>query len=93
MQAYLHNYTYPCYAWMMYDWYLDGWWTSAMASDDAIDCKDHELAGFLDKALTIQLPDVTNETTDIGIVSSCACDLIFHLLVHLWMHVLFVFYQ
>ena len=46
MQAYLHNYTYPCYAWMMYDWYLDGWWTSAMAGDDAIDCKDHELAGF-----------------------------------------------
>ena len=47
-----------------------------MAGDDAIDCKDHEVAGFLDKALTIQLPDVTNETTDIGIVSSCGCDLI-----------------
>ena len=54
-----------------------------MAGDDAIDCKDNELAGFLGKALTIQLPDVTNEMTDIGIVSSCCCDLIFHLLVHL----------
>ena len=41
-----------------------------MAGDDVIDCKDHELAEFLDKALTIQLPDVTNETTDIGIVST-----------------------
>ena len=39
-----------------------------MADNDIINCKDHELAGFLDKALTIQLPDVTNETTDIGIV-------------------------
>ena len=39
-----------------------------MAGDDAIDCKDHELAEFLDKALTIQVPDVINETTDIGIV-------------------------
>lgn len=41
-----------------------------MAGNDVIDCKDHELAGFLDKALTIQLPDVTNETTDIGTVST-----------------------
>ena len=41
-----------------------------MAGNDVIDCKNHELAGFLDKVLTIQLPDVTNETTDIGIVST-----------------------
>ena len=55
----------------MYDWYQDGWWTLAVSGDDdAIDCKDHELAGFLDKALTIQLPDVSNETTDIGSVSN-----------------------
>ena len=40
-----------------------------MAGDDTVDCKDDELAGFVDKALTIQLPDVSNETTDIGIIS------------------------
>ena len=34
------------------------------------DCRDSELAGFLDRALTIKLPDISNETTDIGTVSS-----------------------
>ena len=34
------------------------------------DCRDNELAGFLDRALTIKLPDISNETTDIGTVSS-----------------------
>ena len=68
-QAFIHSYVYPRYAWVMYDWYQDGWWTLAISDDDdVIDCKDHELAGFLDKALTIQLPDVSNETTDIGTV-------------------------
>ena len=33
-------------------------------------CRDSELAGFLDRAITIKLPDVSNKTTDIGTVSS-----------------------
>lgn len=33
------------------------------------DCKDNELAGFLNGAITIKLPDVSNKTTDIGTVS------------------------
>ena len=33
-------------------------------------CRDSELAGFLDRAITIKLPDISNKTTDIGTVST-----------------------
>ena len=34
-------------------------------------CKDSELAGFLDGAITVKLPEISNKTTDIGAVSAC----------------------
>ena len=36
--------------------------------DDDVDCKDEDLEKFLDHALTIQFPDVSNETADVGSV-------------------------
>lgn len=68
MQAMQNNYVYPRYAWIFYDWYPKNWWTR---SDDAGpgDCSNEDLANFLDRALTIQLPEFGNETTDIGTVS------------------------
>lgn len=53
----------------MYDWYPDGWWTQEISGVDGdFDCSDSDLAIFLDRALTIQLPDVSNETVDVGSV-------------------------
>lgn len=71
MQALNHNYIYPWYAWILYDWYQDRWWTSEVSGVNLTSgtCKDDELAVFLDRAITIHLPEVSNETTDIGTVS------------------------
>jgi hypothetical protein len=73
VQAQRHNHVYPDYAWIFYDWYQDGWWT--MDVSGAVlkfgDCRDSELTNFLDRAITIKLPDTSNKTTDIGTVSKC----------------------
>ena len=73
LQAQSHNYIYPNYAWIFYDWYQDGWWTTDVsgATLEFGDCRDSELAGSLDRAITIKLPGVSNKTTDIGTVSTC----------------------
>ena len=53
----------------MYDWYPEGWWTQELSGvDDDVDCSNNDLAKFLERALTIQLPDVSNETVDVGSV-------------------------
>ena len=72
IQAQSHDYTYPKYAWIFYDWYRDGWWTADVSGTQLEfgACTDSELTGFLDGAITIKLPDVSNETTDIGAVST-----------------------
>ena len=67
MQAQKHNYTYPRYAWILYDWYADEWWT--MGSPIACKNSTSDLMTFLDRAITVQLPEFGNETTDIGTVS------------------------
>lgn len=66
-QASKNNYTYPRYVWIHYDWYPKNWWKSDVSASS--DCSNEELMEFLDNALTIQLPEFGNETTDIGTVS------------------------
>lgn len=70
VQAQSHNHVYPNYAWIFYDWYQDGWWTMDVSGAVFGGCRDSELAGFLDRAITIKLPDISNKTTDIGTVST-----------------------
>ena len=65
-QAQKHNYTYPRYAWILYDWYAEEWWTTGDPIDD---CSDGDLRRFLDRAVTVQLPEFGNGTTSIGTVS------------------------
>lgn len=67
IQARKKNYAFPRYVWIHYDWYPKNWWRSDRSVPG--DCSDDELMEFLDKALTIQLPEFGNETTEIGTVS------------------------
>ena len=65
VQAQKRNYTYPRYAWILYDWYAEEWWTMG----DPINCSDGDLRRFLDRTITVQLPEFGNGTTSIGTVS------------------------
>ena len=44
---------------------MDGWWKSNTPGD----CSNEDLERFLDKVLTVQLPEFGNGTTEIGTVS------------------------
>ena len=55
----------------MYDWYPSEWWILKELKPG--DCSNEELTEFLDKVLTIQLPEFGNGSTEIGTVSQwCA---------------------
>ena len=63
IQAQQHNYTYPRYAWIVYGWYPDNWWVSSEPDE----CSSDDLKIFLDRAFVLHLmPELNNETTDIG---------------------------
>ena len=62
--------TYPRYAWLIYGWYQDRWWTGAVDSN-MVDCTDQQLATFLERALVLQIfPSSEDPTapTDTGLV-------------------------
>ena len=70
-QASKRGYTYPNYAWILPDWYVDNWWTAAVDGGN-ISCTDQELEIFLEKTLVLQRylsPESNTVYTDTGIVS------------------------
>ena len=76
MQAAKEDLTYPRYAWIIYSWYAENWWTKDVAGT-VIDmsCSDDELTNFLEKARPIliqQLPVADDENAPAigGIVGS-----------------------
>ena len=68
-QAYLRGYTYPRYAWIVYAWYPEKWWT--LESDVPLNCTGDQVARFLERALATQVYAVTSDVyamTDTGLV-------------------------
>ena len=64
------GYTYPNYAWIFPDWYIDNWWTAAVDGGN-VSCTDQELETFLEKTLALQRylsPESNTILTDAGIV-------------------------
>ena len=66
LQAQNHSYSYPQYAWILYDWYTDEWWTMG---DPIRGCNNSDLEAFLERSITVQLPEFGNGNTTIGTVS------------------------
>jgi len=50
LQAAKRNLTYPRYAWIMFGWYPDKWWTGAMARNN-LSCSDEQLEVFTENEL------------------------------------------
>ena len=74
MQAYKHNYLYPHYAWIIFGWYPDKWWTEEVAGEPLEGCTDEDIEDFLQKSrvLLIHLlpePDNFDLPTVAGFVS------------------------
>ena len=70
IQSQKQNFTYPKYAWIVYDWYPNRWWTFE-ESNLEVNCSDIELAEFLDKVISFHwhlTPADNHTTTDAGIV-------------------------
>ena len=64
----MHNYTFPCYVWMAYDWFPPQWWTYER-SHVPVNCTDAELSNFIKGSLSFQwqpVSDVPDATTDTG---------------------------
>ena len=65
---------YPHYAWIIYDWYPEKWWTEEVDKHHLKECTDEELEEFLQqsRALSINLfpePDDLDSPTVAGFVS------------------------
>ena len=74
MQASKRNLVYPHYAWIIYSFYPDKWWTEEVAKEHLEECSDLELEEFLLKshALLIHLvpePDDWDNLTAAGLVT------------------------
>ena len=73
-QAAKRNLVYPHYAWIVYSFYPDKWWTEEVAKEHLEECSDQELEEFLllkSHALIIHLvpePDDWNHPTVAGLV-------------------------
>ena len=72
-QASKRGYSYPNYAWIFLDVYVDNWWTAAVDGGN-ISCtdRDRELEIFLEKNFILQeylSPESNTVFTDTGIVS------------------------
>ena len=72
-QAMKRSLVYPHYAWILYSFYPDKWWTEEVAKEHLEECSDQELEDFLLKshALIIHLvpePDDWNRPTAAGLV-------------------------
>ena len=68
---------YPHYAWIIYGWYEERWWTEEIAQEH-IDCTDEDIRSFLVRArpLLIQIapePDDFDLPADPGMVSITDC--------------------
>ena len=64
---------YPHYAWLIYDWYPERWWTEEVANETIEGCSDEMLEAFLihSRALLIHVlpePDDIDAITAAGIV-------------------------
>ena len=73
LQAAKLNLVYPHYAWIIYSFYPDKWWTEEVAKEHLEECSDQKLEDFLLKshALIIQLlpePYDLNHKTITGLV-------------------------
>ena len=76
LQAAKRNLTYPRYAWIMFGWYPDKWWTGAMARNN-LSCSDEQLEVFIENARTVliqhnPITEDVNGTTIAGIVRLCS---------------------
>ena len=74
LQAYKRGYVYPHYAWILFGWYEEKWWTAEVAGERLDDCTDQQLEDFLQnsQAFLIDLlpePDDYDLTTVAGFVS------------------------
>ena len=72
LQAAKRNLTYPRYAWIMFGWYPDRWWTGAVARNN-VSCSDEQLEEFIENARmvlirTSPIANDVNGTTIAGIV-------------------------
>ena len=73
LQAAHRKLHYPHYAWLIYDWYPDRWWTEEVANETIDGCPDEVLEAFLiqSRALLIHIlpePDDSDKETAAGIV-------------------------
>ena len=73
LQAAHHKLHYPHYAWIIFDWYPERWWTEEVANETIDGCSDKVLEAFLiqSRALLIHIgpeADDNDEATDAGIV-------------------------
>ena len=69
VQAMKQGYVYPQYAWLVYGWYAEEWWKLGQENITQRDCTDDDLKEFLDRAIVVGLPEFSNDTNDVGIVS------------------------
>ena len=76
LQAHMHNYTFPRYVWMAYDWFPPQWWTYER-SHVPVNCTDAELSNFIEGSLSFQwqpvsdVPDVTTDTGKVRLTQFC----------------------
>ena len=71
IQASKRGYTYPRYAWIVFDWYPQKWWTQEV-TNNKVNCTDEELERFMERVLSLREdpePDFSGKATDAGIVS------------------------
>ena len=79
LQAAHRKLLYPHYAWLIYDWYPDRWWTEEVANETIDGCSDEVLEAFLiqSRALLIHIvpePDDNDKETVAGIVREIALE-------------------
>ena len=75
MQGAKRNLVYPRYAWLLYSWYTELWWTEKDAGEILEGCSDEVLAEFLLKARAFVIyrrPEIDDidEQTFSGLVKS-----------------------
>jgi len=72
--------------WIVYAWYIDGWWSHEVVPGD-FNCTSEELTKILNNSIALQVHAVTahpNVTTDAGIVSRSYKTIEFLLLIHFY---------